>query len=174
MTVELFIDGIIILMVAILIGVAIKLNFRLKKFRGAQQEMATMVGQLNEIIATAQQSILSLKQAAGTEEVRLRELLDKARAMADELSMINDTGSNLANRIEQGLIPDERRDEKAMGQAIGNKIQGNKIQNEKIQGEKIQGDKALSEKPGVSAGDGAGHHAEDEESEMMKTLRNIR
>lgn len=146
MTLELIVDGVIILMVAILIGFAIKLNFRLKTFRGAQQEMAAMVGQLNDIVAKAQQSIFALKQASGDEEGRLKELVGKARAMADELSLINDTGANLADRIERGLIPDERRDEEA-------------------EGFKGADERAFEEGP---------EKAEEEESEMMKTLRKVR
>jgi len=48
-------------------------------------------------------SIVNLNRAAQAQEGRLNEQLSKARALSDELSLITETGENLANRIERGL-----------------------------------------------------------------------
>lgn len=102
---EMVLDVVIIVLVAVLIGYSIILNLKLKTFRNSQNEMAAMVGQLNEAISKAQSSVASLKQAASTEEARLEELVVKARRLADELAIITESGANLADRIERGLLP---------------------------------------------------------------------
>ncbi|WP_417317902.1 DUF6468 domain-containing protein [Emcibacter sp.] len=117
MSMEFILDGVITLFMAVLIVYCIVLNGRLKKFRNAQDEMAQMVMQLNEATTRAQQSIGTLKQSVGDEEIKLAELLDKARKMADELSVITDVGSNLANRLERGLLPDTDKGETPVSSA---------------------------------------------------------
>ncbi|WP_138380197.1 DUF6468 domain-containing protein [Luteithermobacter gelatinilyticus] len=103
MGLELVIDAAVLLLLAVLIVYSVILNNRLKRFRGAQQEMAAVVRQLNETTARAQESIATLKSSFGEEEARLSELLGKARRIADELSVMTDVGTALADRLEQGL-----------------------------------------------------------------------
>lgn len=102
---DLILDITIILLVTIMIIYAIILNKKLLTFRNAQEEMASLVGQLNVAIVKAQNSIETLKKAAQTEEGRLESLVKKSRLLADELEIITESGSNLADRIEQGLVP---------------------------------------------------------------------
>lgn len=104
---ELALDIIIILLVVIMISYSVILNIKLKNFRNAQNEMATLVGQLNEAISKAQSSVQALKSAATREEARLEALIIKSRKLADELEFITESGTNLADRIERGLIPAE-------------------------------------------------------------------
>jgi len=103
---EMALDIVIIILIAVMIGYAVALNIRLKTFRNAQNEMTGLISQLNDAITRAQSSVEQLKQAALAEEGRLDSLTQKARLVADELEIITQSGSNLADRIERGLLPD--------------------------------------------------------------------
>jgi len=105
---DLVIDIVIILLVSVMIIYAIILNKKLQTFRNAQEEMASLVDQLNVAIVRAQTSVESLKKAAQTEEGRLESLVKKSRLLADELEIITESGSNLADRIERGLVPQKK------------------------------------------------------------------
>ena len=67
----LFIDILIIVLIGVMITYAVILNSKLKTFRNAQNEMATLVGQLNDAISRAQTSVEALKGTALAEEGRL-------------------------------------------------------------------------------------------------------
>lgn len=108
---ELILDIVIIVLIAVMIGYSVVLNIKLRTFRNAQNEMATLIGQLNEVVARAQSSVDMLKKAALTEEGRLKDLVTKSRFLADELEIIIQSGSNLADRIEQGLVPSQNTQE---------------------------------------------------------------
>lgn len=105
---ELALDIIIIILIAVMISYSVVLNIKLKTFRNAQNEMASLINQLNGSISQAQASVEVLKNAAVTEEVRLKGLITKSRLLADELEIITESGSNLADRIERGLIPAQK------------------------------------------------------------------
>ena len=101
----LVLDIVIIVLIAIMIGYSVVLNIKLRSFRDAQNEMALLIRQLNEAVSRAQASVETLKTTALTEEARLKELVTKSRLLADELEIITQSGSNLADRIERGLVP---------------------------------------------------------------------
>ncbi len=108
---EMALDIVIIIMIAVMISFAVILNAKLKRFRNAQNEMAALVAQLNGAITKAQSSVETLKKTAQIEEGRLKDLVLKSRLLADELSIITESGTNLADRIERGLVPVERLDD---------------------------------------------------------------
>lgn len=98
----------ILVMLAVMIGYCIVLNRRLKAFRNIKQEMADIINQLNASTSHAQKSIAEFKNVVFEEEKKLAKKLREASEMADELDMINQTGTNLADRIEQGLTGDRK------------------------------------------------------------------
>ena len=102
---ELALDILIIILIAVMISYSVVLNIKLKTFRNAQNEMASLIGQLNGSISQAKASVDILKKSALTEESRLKDLIVKSRLLADELEIITESGSNLADRIERGLVP---------------------------------------------------------------------
>ncbi len=102
---ELVLDIVIILLIAVMIGYSVVLNIKLKVFRSAQNEMAALVERLDRSIARAQATVETLKNAAVREEGRLEALISKSRMLADELEIITQSGSSLADRIERGLVP---------------------------------------------------------------------
>ena len=103
MTIELIFDAVIIILVIVMIVYSYVLNKKLQKFRNAQLEMSDMVNQLNQVVNVTQTTISDLKVSANEEKENLEHLLLKARALSDELSLMTETGENLACRIEQGL-----------------------------------------------------------------------
>ncbi|HEC01801.1 MAG: DUF6468 domain-containing protein [Emcibacter sp.] len=108
---ELALDIVIIIMIAVMISFAVILNAKLKSFRNAQNEMAALVAQLNGAITKAQSSVETLRKTAQTEEGRLKDLVAKSRLLADELAIITESGTHLADRIERGLVPVEHLDD---------------------------------------------------------------
>lgn len=98
---------ILVLLVAMIIYCMI-LNRRLKAFRTIKQEMGDIINKLNVSTNNAEKAIVKLKDSVSKQEERLRKKLLEASDMADELDMINKTGSNLADRIEQGLVSDKK------------------------------------------------------------------
>lgn len=102
-TIENIINILILIMLAVMIGYCVVLNKRLKAFRTIKAEMGDMINQLNASTAHAQRSIAEFKNLVLTEEQKLADKLKEAAEMADELDLINKTGSNLADRIEKGL-----------------------------------------------------------------------
>jgi len=147
---ELVIDSVIIILIVVMIAYAVVLNIKLKTFRGAQNEMAILVGQLNMAITQAQATVESLKNAAQTEEARLEGLITKSRLLADELEIITQSGSNLADRIERGLLPVESRPQDDDG--------SKETQEDVIEGAMVEPEEEMAE----------------EDSEMLEVLKNIR
>ncbi|MBL4612576.1 MAG: hypothetical protein JKY91_02425 [Emcibacter sp.] len=52
-----------------------------------------------------------MKKTVLTEEDRLDRLVTKSRLLVDELQIITESGSNLADRIERGLVPVQKGEE---------------------------------------------------------------
>lgn len=93
----------ILVLLAVMIVYCIILNKRLKAFNNIKQEMAAIIGQLNASTSHAQKSISEFKNVVLQEQKKIDIKLREAAEIADELDMINQTGSNLADRIEKGL-----------------------------------------------------------------------
>ena len=93
----------ILILLAVMIVYCIILNKRLKAFNKIKQEMGEIIGQLNASTSHAQKSIVEFKNVVLQEQKKIDVKLKEAAEIADELDMINQTGSNLADRIEKGL-----------------------------------------------------------------------
>ena len=156
---ENIIDFVILLMLAVMIGYCVVLNKRLKAFRNIKQEMADIINQLNASTSHAQKSIVEFKNVVFEEEKKLDQKLKKAAEMADELDMINQTGSNLADRIENRLT--------------GN----NKEQNTSLAQEEniVEVDESTSsgDRVSLSSLDNS-NNDEDDPDDLRESLRNVR
>ncbi len=106
---DFIVNVVILVMLAVMIGYCIVLNSRLKAFRNMKQELGEIINQLNASTSHAQKSISEFKNVVFEEEKKLADKLKEASEMADELDMINQTGSNLADRIEKGLTGDQKQ-----------------------------------------------------------------
>lgn len=149
---------ILLVMLAVMIGYCIILNKRLKDFRTIKQEMGDIIGQLNASTTHAQNSIKEFKNIVLEEEKKLDEKLKRAAELADELDMINETGSNLADRIERGLIG---------GNTQQNIDEGPEVN----QAPKIKTDN-LSER--ISLSDLDSDNNAEGDKELRESLRNVR
>lgn len=102
-TAENILDFAILIMLIVMIVYCFILNKRLQAFSTIKEEMADIIAQLNASTMHAQNAITDFKNIVVAEEQKLTKKLKEASEMADELDMINQTGSNLADRIEKGL-----------------------------------------------------------------------
>lgn len=97
----------IVLDVIVLFGLAgtifycIRLSKALNNFRQYRQEFNTLVGALSKNIDQASLAIESLKNASFEAGEDLQKVVTNARALCDELQLMNDMGNSLANRLER-------------------------------------------------------------------------
>jgi len=115
MSVALIIDGVLSLLLVAAIIACVVVYRRLGTIRAGQTELKGLVEDLNSAVSTAQRSVIDLKSSASEVETRLRDASVKASAMSDELSMITESGNNLADRIERGLIGAGKTAERDIG-----------------------------------------------------------
>lgn len=120
MALETIIDLVLAILLLAAIGSSFFLHQRIKAFRKGQEELAGLVGQLNEATNQARASVAELKSNGLVVEEHLKSEITKARAMADELSLITEAGDSLADRLERGLTGSGA----AAGDAAGTKRDG--------------------------------------------------
>lgn len=103
MPVELIANAIVAVLLVVMIGYSFLLNKRLDGLRRDHQEMSRLIAALNSASERAQQSVQQLRAMGQEAEHALKMEVAKARALADELSLITEAGNNLADRIDEGL-----------------------------------------------------------------------
>ena len=81
----------------------IVLERRLAAVRKGQDGLKTMIGELNAAIAGAGASLRALKAAAASAADTLDERLKRARALADELSVLSSSGERIAQRFDRTM-----------------------------------------------------------------------
>jgi hypothetical protein len=95
-------DGVLcLLLIGALLG-GVRLNQRLTILRQGQSELRLLITQLHEAAERAQASVVQLRSAAKESEATLTERATKARALADELQILTESGESIALRIERG------------------------------------------------------------------------
>ncbi len=99
----LIVDGVLAFLLLGVIIVSTIVYRRLGTIRSGQAELRELVDNLNTAVLDAQRSVSNMKHAAADVEAQLKLETQKARAIADELSLITEAGNNLATRIEKGL-----------------------------------------------------------------------
>jgi hypothetical protein len=95
-----------LLMVGLLIATifyAVSLQRSLSRLRDGKAELASLLEGLSESVARAEISITGMKAAAGEYDASLAQRIGTARALVDELQVINETANNLATRIERAV-----------------------------------------------------------------------
>ncbi|MCD8562741.1 MAG: DUF6468 domain-containing protein [Alphaproteobacteria bacterium] len=99
-TISLVMDVIILVALAVTIYYAVRLSRSLNMFRQYRQEFSNVLGQLSHNIEQANAAILGMKEASRSSGEHLQELVDQARLLADELTLINEASDSLAGRLE--------------------------------------------------------------------------
>ncbi len=97
---ELIINIIIIALLIPTIVYACRLNSNLKALRQNQNSLAQLVNALNEATFKAENSIPKLKSVTEHSSEGLKEVVDSAKELKDDLLFINERADNLADRLE--------------------------------------------------------------------------
>ena len=100
---ELIVDGVLALLLIAAIAACWIVYRRLGTIRAGQAELKALVDSLNAAVLEAQRSVSNLKHSSTEIEQKLGSQVQKAKVLADELTMITEAGNNLADRIEGGL-----------------------------------------------------------------------
>jgi hypothetical protein len=90
------------------------LNRRLDGLRAGQAELRVLIAEFNKATDNARAGVAALKLAGEEAGRTLQEQTAKARALADELSFMNETGGRLADRLAGGIETARRQAPKAV------------------------------------------------------------
>ena len=101
MTLPLVLDIIILCLLAATIFFAARLSLHLKAFRSNRAALDGIVKELAEQIAQAERAVMGMREAAREGGRDLQERINAARALAEELQFMSETGNNLAGRLEK-------------------------------------------------------------------------
>ncbi len=97
---ELIINLVIIALLIPMIIYAYTLNKNLKDLRQNQKSLAQLVSALNEATFKAENSIPKLKSATEHSSEGLKEVVDNAKELKNDLLFINERADSLADRLE--------------------------------------------------------------------------
>lgn len=97
---ELIINLIIIVLLIPMIIYAYNLNKSLNSLRQNQKSLAQLVSALNEATFKAENSIPKLKTATEHSSEGLKEVVDSAKELKNDLLFINERADSLADRLE--------------------------------------------------------------------------
>ncbi|MBM3618269.1 MAG: hypothetical protein FJX23_06950 [Alphaproteobacteria bacterium] len=95
-----------IALAALLVAVIVycrTLNTNIRVLQDSRSEMAKLFAEFDQSIERASSSIYELKEAARKSDVVLKEKLDTANMIADDLSFMIERGTKMADQLETGL-----------------------------------------------------------------------
>lgn len=104
-------DVLVLLALAATIFFAARLSIHLKTFRAGRDEMEKLVADLGRNVERAEETIAGLRGAARDSGRDLQSLINEARAVQDELTIMTESAGNIAGRLERaaGSTPQARR-----------------------------------------------------------------
>jgi hypothetical protein len=100
-TLPLILDGLILVLLGGTIFFAARLSVHLKTFRSNRTQLEKLVSELAEQIAQADRAVAGMREAAREGGRDLQQRINEARALSEELQFMNETGNNLAGRLEK-------------------------------------------------------------------------
>jgi hypothetical protein len=103
MTIATALELVLTTLLAATLVYCILLERRLAAVRKGQDGLKRMIGELNGAIAGAGASLRALKSAAAGAAETLDERLKRARAVADELSVLSSSGERIAQRFDRAV-----------------------------------------------------------------------
>ncbi|MBU0800991.1 MAG: hypothetical protein KKA05_08285 [Alphaproteobacteria bacterium] len=107
-TLPLILDGIIVLLLVATILFAARLSVHLQAFRSNRAELENLVKTLADQIAQADRAVAGMRESAREGGRDLQERINEARALTEELQFMNETGNNLAGRLEKAATSPAR------------------------------------------------------------------
>jgi hypothetical protein len=100
-TLPLILDGLILFLLGGTIFFAARLSVHLKTFRSNRTQLEKLVKELAEQIGQADRAVAGMREAAREGGRDLQQRINEARALSEELQFMNETGNNLAGRLEK-------------------------------------------------------------------------
>jgi hypothetical protein len=97
----LILDIAIIILLGATILFAARLSIHIQAFRSNRAELETLIRNLSEQIGQADRAVAGMRESARESGRDLQERINVARALAEELQFMNETGNNLAARLEK-------------------------------------------------------------------------
>ncbi len=128
---ELWLDGLVAILLMITVGYCLVLNRRLTALRGNQVEMRQLLSEFTAAARQAESSVSHLKMAGDQIGGTLDQRMAAARALADELGSITQSGARLADRIESGLVGRPKPDRQAAPSGENNEGSGKLSESER-------------------------------------------
>lgn len=113
----LVIDGLILVFLAVTIFYAARLSLFLKSFRDGREGMNILIRDLSVTIDKAEDSIRAMKESANSTAFELQEIINESKFLSDELRFMNETGDNLADRLEK--LADRNRELVSLMESAG-------------------------------------------------------
>lgn len=104
----LILDGVILVFLAVTIFYASRLTIFLKNFRASRDTVEKLIRDLSTAIDKSESSIYAMHQNAADADEQLQAVIKEASFLSDELRFINETGDNLADRLDK--LVDQNRE----------------------------------------------------------------
>ena len=101
---ELILESLVAVLLLVTVAYCYVLNGRLANLRNSQDEMKQLLDDFAVAMAKAETSVSELRQASGEIGADLQERVVDARSLSDELKVMVQSGDDLANRLEEGLV----------------------------------------------------------------------
>ncbi len=98
-------EGVVAILLIVTVGYCFILDRRLQALRSGREELQSVVENLNAAIGQAQTTILDLKSHAGDSARLLEERIARAQNLADELSLMVQSGNSIAERLADRSAP---------------------------------------------------------------------
>ncbi|MAZ76530.1 MAG: hypothetical protein CMH31_04425 [Micavibrio sp.] len=97
----LILDGVILVFLAVTIFYASRLTIFLKNFRQSRATVEKLIKDLSTAIDKAELAIHDMHENSRGAENNLQNIVNEASFLSDELRFINETGDNLADRLQK-------------------------------------------------------------------------
>ncbi len=126
MTVEIILNIVISILLAITVIMALKLGRKIVAFNATKEELAKFIGEFNEAINRAEKNINELKATGTTVDENLKSQIKKARFLANDLSFLAEKGENVATQLDEKISMSREMYRKTM---VDPAINNNRLQN---------------------------------------------
>lgn len=102
MSIGLLLEALVAILLLVTVGYCFVLNRRLSALRDGRDELKGLIETLSSSVTHAQVSVHELKTLGKAADAELRQSIDKATALGDELTILVELGNNVADRIANG------------------------------------------------------------------------
>lgn len=94
-------DGVILVFLAVTIFYAVRLTFFFKSFRDSRDSVEALLKNLSITTDKAQNAIINMQEMSQATHGDMQDVINEASFLSDELRFMNETGDNLAERLEK-------------------------------------------------------------------------